>query len=219
MSILDKTYEKVKGAYFAFLALLAIGIGMLIALMIYLPEDPSFSISTNYISDLGVDPIGSRIVFSIGMILGAIFLILFFLYIARYLRQIEEKSQRIWIFLYSGLVAELGLIFIGIFPLDRTNETFFVLHAISAVIFFVFTGFSSLGMGYIEYKNSKFSKVLAPISILPGVFSLVFSLVFVIQEFSTLPEQPFVYLTEWFFFVFISIWLIVHGFYFWKKKE
>lgn len=219
MSVLDKLYKKIKGGYFAFLALGSISIGMLIALFIYLTEDPSYSILTNYISDLGAGPVGSRVFFSIGMILGAVFLIFFFLYITKFLRSIEEKSQRIWIFLYPGIIAEIGLIFTGIFPLDQTNETFFTLHAIAAVIFFIFTAISNLGFGYIEFKNSEFSKLFAIISVLSGIFSAIFAFGFIFQEFSVLEEQPFIYLSEWIFFAFTTIWLIIHGIIFLKKGE
>jgi len=219
MSVLDKIYEKIKGGYFAFLALASISIGILIALSIYLTENPSFSILTNYISDLGVEPIGSRVFFSIGMILGAVFLIFLFLHIAKYLHNIDEKSQRIWIFLFPGLIAEIGLIFIGIFPLDRTNDASFTIHAIAAILFFIFTAISNLGFGYIEFKNSEFSKLFALISVIAGIFSAIFAIGFIFQEFSVLEDQPFIYLSEWIFFAFTTIWLIIHGIIFLKKGE
>lgn len=219
MSILDKIYQKIKGGYFAFLALLAIAFGMFIAMLIYLPDDPSYSILTNYISDLGAGPIGSRVIFTIGMILGAIFLIFLLLYIGRYLTNIEEKSQRIWIFLYPGLIAELGLILIGIFPLDRTDDTAFTIHSIAAVIFFLFTAISNLGLGYIEFKNNDFSKFFGLISVISGIFSAIFAFGFILQEYSVLADQPFVYLSEWIFFAFTTIWLLIHGIFFLKKRE
>ncbi len=218
MSLLDKIYEKVKGGYFAFLTLLAIAFGMLIAFFIYLPDNPSFSILTNYISDLGVEPIGSRVFFSIGMILGALFLIFFLLYLGKYLKKIEEKSQRIWIFLYPGVIAELGLILLGLFPLDRTEDTAFAIHSIAAVIFFLFTAISNLGFGYIEFKNSEFPKFFALISVISGIFSTIFAFGFILQEYSVLENQPFIYLSEWIFFAFTMIWLIIHGIFFLKKK-
>ena len=219
MSILDKIYEKIRGGYFAFLALIAVAFGMFVSLIIYLQDDPSFSILTNYISDLGAGPISSRIVFSIGMIVGAVFLIFLQLFIGKYLKRIEEKSQRIWIFLYAGVVAELGLIFIGIYPLDRADDTAFAIHSIAAVIFFVFTAISNLGLGYIEFKNSKFSKFFALISVIAGLFSAIFAVGFIIQEYSVLGNHQFIYLSEWIFFAFTTIWLIIHGLYFLKKRD
>jgi len=95
MGILEKVFGKIKGGYFAFLTLIAVGFGIFVALIIYLPVDPSFSILSNYISDLGAGPIGSRIIFSIGMILGGIFMIFLITFISRYLKGKEEKSQLI----------------------------------------------------------------------------------------------------------------------------
>ncbi len=219
MSILDKIYEKIKGGYFAFLALLAVAFGIFIGLIFYLPDYPSFSILTNYISDIGAGPIASRVIFSIGMILGAVFLIFLLLYVGKYLTSIEEKSQRIWIFLYPGLIAELGLILLGIFPLDRSDDTAFAIHSIAAVIFFLFTAISNLGLGYIEFKNSEFSKFFALISVISGIFSAIFAFGFIIQEYSVLEDQQFIYLSEWIYFAFTTIWLIIHGLFFLKKRE
>ena len=219
MSILDKIYEKIKGGYFAFLALLAIAFGVFVSLIFFFADNPSFSILTHYISDIGAGPSASRVIFSIGMILGAVFLIFLLLFIGKYLKSIEEKSQRIWIFLYPGVIAELGLILIGIYPLDRADSTVFAIHSLAAVIFFIFTAISNLGLGYIEFKNSEFSKFYALISVITGIFSAIFAFGFIIQEYSVLGSHQFIYLSEWIFLAFITIWLIIHGLLFMKKRE
>ncbi|MFX1303195.1 MAG: DUF998 domain-containing protein, partial [Promethearchaeota archaeon] len=215
MSISDRFYEKIKGGYFAFLTLIAVGFGIFVALFIYLPVDPSYSIFSNYISDLGAGPIGSRIIFSIGMILGAIFMIFFILYVSIYLKKKEEKSQLIWGFQNTGLFAEVGLIIIGIFPLEQVGTLTYSFHFFGALIFFVFIAVSTIYFGYIEYKNSEFPKIYAIISFLTGGFSAIFISGFVIQELVPIPKNTFVYLSEWTFLVFVSIWLIIHGIYFW----
>ncbi|UCC19811.1 MAG: DUF998 domain-containing protein [Promethearchaeota archaeon] len=218
MDILEKFYSKIKGAYFAFLTLLAVGFGIFVALFIYLPVDPSFSIFSNYISDLGAGPIGSRIIFSIGMILGAVFLIFLILYISVYLKVKEEKYQLIFGYQASGIIAGLGLILIGIFPLDRANFSDFFMHVIGAVIFFSFITISNLYLGYIEYKNSEFSKIIGILSFICGILSAIFIGGFLIQESDLIEPQTFVYLSEWTFLLFITIWLIIHGLYFWRKN-
>ncbi|MFX0001595.1 MAG: DUF998 domain-containing protein [Candidatus Hodarchaeota archaeon] len=218
MGLFDKIFGKIKGAYFAFLTLISVGFGIFVALFIYLPIDPSYSIFLNYISDLGAGPIGSRFVFSIGMILGAIFLILLILYISGFLKIKEERSQRILGFQASGTIAGLGLILIGIFPLDSTMIVAYFMHSIAAVIFFSFIAISNFYLGYIEYKNSEFSKILAIISIISAILSAIFIGGFIIQESGIIEPQVFVYLSEWTFLAFVTIWLIAHGIYFWKKK-
>ncbi|MFX1309931.1 MAG: DUF998 domain-containing protein [Promethearchaeota archaeon] len=217
MDFLEKLYGKIRGAYFAFLTLLAVGFGIFVALIIYFPVDPTYSIFSNYISDLGAGPIGSTIVFSIGMILGAIFFIFLILYISRYLKNKEEKSQLRWGFQSTGVIAGLGLIMIGIFPLDRTNTFIFTIHFIAALIFFSFLAISFIYLGYIEYKNSEFSTYLSIITFLSGILSAIFVIGFLIQEFELVPPHVFVYLSEWTFFIFVTLWLITHGIYFWKK--
>jgi hypothetical membrane protein len=219
MNIFDKFYEKTKGGYFAFLTLLAVGFGIFVALFIYLPDDPSYSILSNYISDLGAGPIGSRIVFGIGMVLGAIFMAFLILYISIYLKKKEEKSQLIWGFQTPGLIAEVGLILIGIFPLDQADTLAYSFHFFGEVIFFGFIAISIIYFGFIEYKNSEFPKIHAIISFLTGIFSAIFIIGFVVQELVPIPKHTFVYLSEWTFLVFVSIWLVINGIYFWKKRE
>jgi hypothetical membrane protein len=214
----EKVFGKLRGGTFAFLTLIAVGFGIFVALFFYLPED-SYSILTNYISDLGAGPIGSRIVFSIGMIIGAIFLILLILFISNYLKEKEEKSQLIWGFQNAGLVAEVGLILIGIFPLDQTIAFSYSMHYLAAIIFFGFTAISNIYLGFIEFKNSDFSKIMAIISFLSGILSALFIGGFIIQESGFITPQTFVYLSEWAFFVFVTLWLLVHGIYFWKKRD
>jgi len=219
MDIFEKVFGKIKGAYFAFLTIIAVGFGIFVALIIYLPVDPSYSILSNYISDLGAGPIGSRIVFSIGMILAGIFMIFLIIFISRYLKGKEEMSQLIWGFQAPGILAELGLILIGIFPLDRAIIYVYSIHLLAAVIFFVFMAISNIYLGYIEYKNSEFSKIMALVSFVSGILSAIFIGGFIIQEPGIIPDQVFVYLSEWTFLVFITIWLIIHGIYFLKERE
>jgi hypothetical protein len=76
---------------------------------------------------------------------------------------------------------------------------------------------SNIYIGIIEYKNNEFSKIIAIISFLSGIFSVLFIGGFLVQESGTITPQTFVYLTEWIFLALISIWLILHGIYFWKK--
>ncbi len=219
MDIIEKVFGKIKGAYFAFLALMSVGFGIFVALFIYLPVYPNFSILSNYISDLGAGPIGSRIVFSIGMIFGAIFLIFLVLYIAQYLKNAEEKSQLILGFQAPAIIAEIGLILIGIFPLVRAEYFSYSMHFLATIIFFSFTAISNIYIGYIEYKNNEFSKIMAIVSFLSGIFSAIFIGGFIIQESELIDPHVFVYLSEWTFIAFVTIWLIIHGIYFWKKRE
>ena len=214
----EKIFGKLRGGIFAILTLIAVGFGIVLALFFYLPED-SYSILSNYISDLGAGPTNSRIVFSIGMIFGAIFMIILIISISKYLKDKEVRTQVIWGFKGAGLVAEIGLLFIGIFPLDRALVFAYSMHYLAAIIFFSFTAISNIYLGFIEYKDSDFSKIMAIISFLSGTFAAIFIGWFVIQETELFPPYAFIYLSEWTFFALISLWLIIHGLYFMKKRE
>ena len=93
------------------------------------------------------------------------------------------------------------------------------MHYLAAIIFFSFIAISNIYLGFIEYKDSDFSKIMAIISFLSGIFAAIFIGGFIIQETELFPPYTFIYLSEWTFFALIILWLIIHGLYFWKKKE
>ncbi|MEJ2252641.1 MAG: hypothetical protein P8Y70_21420 [Candidatus Lokiarchaeota archaeon] len=95
-------FEKFNGAYFAFLAFIAAGVGLLVGLMIYLPFNPSFSIFTNLSCDLQAGPIGAQISYSTGMVLLAIFTIFLMLYITRDLKKNGINNKLTLIYNYRS---------------------------------------------------------------------------------------------------------------------
>lgn len=215
----DKIFKKIKGFYFTFLTFLAAGFGIFIGLFLHLPVDPSYSILSNYISDISAGPISAKIVFGIGMVLSGLFLIFLIIYITVDLQQKEENKNINRIYLITGIIGGLGLILNGIFPLDPATIFAYEMHRITGIIFFGFTAINLLCFGYIEYKNTEFSKILSIISLITGIISGFFIIGFIIQEYSPIPHQAFVYFTEWGFFGFMTIWLIAHGLYYWKKGK
>ena len=54
MEKLDKFYERINGSFFGIIAFLISGISIIFAQILYIEVDPSFNMSTNFISDLGV---------------------------------------------------------------------------------------------------------------------------------------------------------------------
>jgi len=208
---------KKNGYFFLFLTLLAAAIGLFGALFIYLPANPSFSMLSNYISDLSAGPLPAKILFGIGMGLGGLFLILSVIYITNNLKQQDKGKNLVQLYSFTGIIGGLGLIVIGIFPLDPAINLAYEIHRISALFFFGFTAISFFCFGYIEYKYTEFSKVLSIISLLTGILMGIFIIGFVIQEYSVVPRQSLIYLTEWGFFGVITIWLITHGLAFRKK--
>ena len=215
--MLNKIFNKINGYYFAFLALFAAGLGLFGALFLYLPEDPTFSMFSNYISDLSGGPLGAKIIWGIGMSFAGLFLILVVIYASNNLKEKGGKNSLIRIYLTTGIIGAIGLILTGLFPLDPSVNFPYEVHRIGGILFFSFSSISFLCLGYIEYKESILSKVHSVLSLIIGLIMAIFIIGFIIQEYSVAPKQPFVYLTEWLFFGLITIWLILHGLSFRKK--
>lgn len=212
----EKNFEKIKGYYFAFITLIAAGFGIFGSLFLYLPENPSFSMLSNYISDLSGGPLSAKIIWGIGMSFAGLFLIFIVIYISNNLKEKGGKSNLNKIYLIIGIIGAIGLILTGLFPLDPAVRFPYEVHRIGGILFFCFSSISFLCFGYREYKDSTFSKVHSMLSLIIGLTMGIFIIGFIIQEYSAVPRQPFVYLTEWLFFGVITIWLILHGFSFRK---
>jgi hypothetical membrane protein len=213
----EKMFEKIKGSYFAFITLIAAGFGLFGSLFLYLPENPSFSMISNYISDLSGGPLSARIIWAIGIGFAGLFLMFLIIYISNNLKQKEVSKNLVWIYLITGIIGAIGLILTGVFPLDPAMYFSYEVHRIGGILFFSFSSISFFCLGYIEYKDSILSKVHSVLSLIIGLITAIFIIGFIIQEYSAVPRQPFVYLTEWLFFGVITIWLILHGLSFRKK--
>ncbi|MFW9948162.1 MAG: hypothetical protein ACFFDX_15160 [Candidatus Odinarchaeota archaeon] len=212
-------FEKFNGAYFAFLAVIFTGAGLLISLMLYLPFNPSFSIFTNYSCDLQAGPIGAQISYSTGIVLLAIFSIFLMLYITRDLKKNGIVNKLTLIYIITGVIGQIGLILGGIFPLNPAITLAYEIHRIAVCIFLSFMTFNFILLGYLQYTNTEYSKLIAITAILAGIFSGLFFGGFIIQEYTPVARNALVYLIEWTFYVFIILWLIGQGIYFWKKGK
>lgn len=212
-------FEKINGAYFAFLALLVLTVGMMISLAFYLPFNPSFSIFTNYPCDLSAGPTEAVIAISTGFILSTIFWFFFTLYIARDLKAQEVNNKMVTLFLITGIIAQACFIIIGIFPLDPAISLAYQIHKIGSSFLFSFMAFHFIFIGYLEYKNAEYSNLLAIIGILTGLLCAMFVIGFLIVENTPIARNLVVYLSVWTATTFFMLWLIGHGLYFWKKKK
>ncbi|MFW9900572.1 MAG: hypothetical protein ACFFDY_04720, partial [Candidatus Thorarchaeota archaeon] len=190
----------------------------LIALMLYLPFNSSFSIFTNYSCDLQAGPIGAQISYSTGIVLLAIFSIFLMLYIIRDLRKNGIDNKLTLIYIITGVIGQIALILVGIFPLNPAITLAYEIHRISVTICMGFFAFNYIWLGYLQYPNTEYSKLLAIIAILAGIFSGLYFGGFIIQEYTPVARNALVYLIEWTLYAFIILWLIGQGTYFLKKK-
>ncbi|MFW9874016.1 MAG: hypothetical protein ACFFG0_12990 [Candidatus Thorarchaeota archaeon] len=212
-------FEKFNGAYFAFLALISAGVGLLVAVILYLPFNPSFSIFTNYSCDLQAGPIGAQISYSTGIVLLAIFTIFLILYITRDLKKNGIDNKLTLRYIITGVIGQIALIIIGIVPLNPAITLAYEIHRIAVPICMGFFAFNYIWLGYLQYTSTEYSKLIAIIAILVGIFSGLYFGGFIIQEYTPVALNALVYLIEWTLYAFIILWLIGQGIYFWKKGK
>ena len=144
--------EKMAGALF-FVASVEFLLFMVIAESLY----PGYSVSQNYISDLGVG--STALIFN-----SSVFLLGLLLVIGTYFIHRAFNFRLLTVFL---ILAGIGAMGVGLFPEDAG-----AIHAIAALITFLFGGLSAI----VSYKLLK--SPLSYFSVLLGVISLVALILF-----------------------------------------
>jgi hypothetical membrane protein len=137
--IMDSINRKIAGALL-FVGASQFTVGMIVAEAVY----PNYSVSGNYISDLGVWGKPSAAIFNPSIILLGLMIL-----ISAYFIQREFRMGAITSFY---VLAGLGPLLVGIFP----ENTFLVhgvpvIHSIAAIISFVFSGIAAIA----SYKITK----------------------------------------------------------------
>ena len=218
MEKFDSLFEKFKGAYILFLIIVITLVGSIVAMIFYLPFNPSYNMFTNYVSDLGAGPIGAKLGQGIGNIGAGILMLPLTIFLFREFQKSQVNSKIILINAIMGFIGSLSLILIGFFPLDPAMSLEYEVHRVIAIVFFSSEAIVFFLIGLIEFKNTTFSKTLAIISFITAIFCGAFSIGFYIQEYTPIQRNALVYGTEWISYLFIIVWLFGHGLFYLKKK-
>lgn len=153
---LIKFYRKCPGYLFGIFGVFLGGGSILIAFLLYLSADSSYSISTHYISDLGIGPNGANLCFAIGLPLyGSI---IFFYHLYEIHKSSNLKNNKILLIpIWFGLISySMGGILAGLFPVNL------LMHSVAAFLYF---------MGSIVYYS-----ILIISTLLKNKKSLLFSI-------------------------------------------
>jgi len=172
------------------------------AILLYISADPTFSFLTHWVSHLGTGPNGSDLVFNGGMVYSGIISWIYSLYLARYLHKNGALRFLIIISLGCGIFLGIGLLLIGIFPL----ELIFGIHNIAAGFFFYGGMFSCITYGITAYLTPSISKLQ---SIIGFMIASVFLSYIIINS---LPLNiSFKMAAEWSVFFAIPSWILSQG--------
>ena len=200
MESLDRFFKKFDGRYYMFIAIiLALGT-VIIATLFYIQVDPTFTITTHYISHLGATPIGAKggrlylsaIVFSIGMAILVIFRILALLFLVRYF-QIRGSSRSLTkIGLILGIIPTIGSLIVAVIPFTLS----LLIHELGALLLFVGTVISGTFFIIIELKTLDIPKYL-PLTILINVIGYFIFATLLIGEFINIAPEGSSVIWEW----------------------
>lgn len=214
MEKIDKFYKKINGTYFLFLAIILQQIFGITAMIFYLSFDPTFSMATNWLSDLGTGPYGY--IYNFGMIIANMMYILFFISLSRYLQLKGVKKNLNLICSIFGLGSAIGGILVGLFPIQQAGVMTWP-HFITASIFFWSNLGFWMGLGVIEFSNSEFPKILAYICTITAIFFTIFNVFVNIWVFTSLFKTISI-LMEWLVVYSMVISYIIYGIYFLRNR-
>ena len=202
MKLVDKIFSHVIVSHIVVVGALIGFLTAITAISLYISGDPTFSFFTHWVSHLGVGPNGSDLVFNGGMVYSGIISGIYSLYLAGYLHKKGALKFLIIISLGCGIILGIGLLLIGIFPL----EIIFGIHNIAAGFFFYGGMFSCIVYGITAYLTPSISKLQ---SIIGFMIASVFLSYIVINS---LPINiSFKMAAEWAVFFAIPTWILSQG--------
>jgi len=206
MEKLNSFYEKFPGSYIAYIGFIFSVAFMSIAIVLY--NDPSFTIFTHYISDLGASTKGSTLIWNIGMIISAPIRILFGFYLLKFLENRGANKKTIKITASFMVIAAIGSTILALNPHDISR----LFHMLGAFVYFIGVVVIQINLSKMELKAENIPKYLP----LVGILVVACYVLFLGFEISELISESFKLLAcffEWMAFFSLMTWLVLHGYY------
>jgi hypothetical membrane protein len=202
MKQVDKFYRHVIVSHIVVVGALIGFLTAIAAILLYISADPTFSFLTHWVSHLGTGPNGSDIVFNGGMVYSGIISWFYSLYLAGYLHKKGALKFLIVISLGCGIILGIGLLLLGVFPLDLI----FGIHNIAAGLFFYGGMFSCIIYGITAYLTPSISKLQSIIGFMIATVFLSYIII------NSLPLNiSFKMAAEWSVFFAIPSWILSQG--------
>ncbi len=207
MSNLDKKFYKISGSIFGITAWIIGFSSLTIATFLRIKVDPTFSLTSNYICDLGFEKYDSSAIFSVGFILKGIFLLPFYISLGTLLQKKIYSNYFIKGAILASVISNLSLMMVVPFLFDPSNQFFCKMHGLLGFTYFSFGTFAFTLYGIIELSNPKISNFYTAISFITA---------FLQGLFLFLPE---IYIIEWLFIASDFSWLLIHTMFLFKNDS
>ncbi len=206
MENLSRFYDKIPGSYIAYIGFIFSVIFISIAVILY--GDPTFSIFTHYLSDLGAVARNSSLVFNIGMIISAPIRVLFGFYLLKFLKSKGANEKTVKMTTYTIVIGAIGSVILALFPYD----VLLTMHMLGAFVYFFSVIIIQISISKMELKAENMPKYL-PIIGLIVVMNYVLFLVFEISEIISEIFRFLACFFEWMSYFSLMAWLVLHGYY------
>ena len=207
-----------KGEYYGFLGVASTSISVLIAFLLYTSVNPTFSVVSNCVSDLGSGPNMSNIVHNLGATVSGFCLVSFHLSYVKYLQYKKANTYFIKITKLTSVISAIGLIVLGIIPFERESLIFFLGHGYAAATHYVAGSFAFIFYGFFEILILKFSKILGIISFLTGIIYGILWVGYLIDFIFIIPQVEVNYTLQWISLAGILLWSLLHSIFLFKTK-
>lgn len=208
IEIIDRFYRKINGCYFAFLGVGTSLLCIFIAYLLFIQVDPSFTIFTHFISDLGDGPNFSNVIFSIGVISSSVISLFFYIFLTKFLIERDANKVLSLLGLIFGLVSCIGSVLVGIFP----SATAPIEHRIGALLSFSGSFFISIFYSCAELTSRDFNKEVAVSGLLIAPFPITFLLTYLFLHFPGINSTIPIFI-EWLAYFTRMGWVIIQGIY------
>jgi len=199
--------HRIEGIIFGSIAWITAFCSFTIAVALYITVDPSYSIFTHYLSDLGAGKNYANVSLFIGLALTTNYQILFYYSIGLTLKQKKSNWTSIKIAMGAAIIASMSLFTIIPFTSDPGNPKFNIMHAILGCIHFGLMAIAFLFYGISELLNPFISNKFTIISFSSALFyglNLIFSSI---------------YIFYWLAIAGIFLWVFTHIIFLIRSKE
>lgn len=213
---IDLFYEKLNGSYIAFFSLCFAIFFVSITVLLYLPVDPSFSVFTHYISELGGTSEIASVVFNVGMIISGPLRIGFLLFLMRFLQKSGAGGKISWSAFVIGTMSAIGSMTLSIFP----ENVSLPLHMLGAAIYFFGAVILQILIAKMELRLNMPRYLPISAIAVTGLYLTFFITMIIFERVPGLGGFSVISVfLEWMGFVALMVWLLVHGLYTYQQKK
>ncbi|MFW9817969.1 MAG: DUF998 domain-containing protein [Candidatus Thorarchaeota archaeon] len=191
MELVNKIYRDINGSLFYFIGVGISIITIITSVALYTTGGGSYSILTNFVSDLGATsaPNNAFIAFNIGLILNSIISPFGTLFLAfLFLKNDIKLKWIVWLWVLVNIISSIATFLVALFP----EDTMLGPHIVAAIITFFFGMISYIIYGILTIIMERINNIHSLLGFLLAALSIIFMSSWVLRI-----ELSLITLLEW----------------------